>query len=114
MLTKFRLIIYNHVCCLGSTMKSKPQREIIYEKIVQYINNNGGISTGERLTEVELVNQFHVRRTPEREALLHLEKKGALDLPLDSGAVVESVGAGRMDKNLAYLHRLERDMERYA
>ena len=89
-------------------------REIIYAKIGQYVNNNVGISTAEILIEGELANQFHVRRAPERETLFHLEKKGTLDLPLNSGAVVESVSAGGMDKNLAYLHRLERDTERYA
>ncbi len=117
-------------------MKTKPQREMIYQKIVEYINT-GRISTGERLTEVQLANQFHVSRTPVREALLQLEKKGILDLRLNSGAVVkkitfqqmeeiydiisvlegyavESVSARGMERSLAYLHRLERDMERCA
>jgi DNA-binding GntR family transcriptional regulator len=69
---------------------SKPLRENIYNKIIDNIVS-GKISPGEKLTEGQLAKQFRVSRTPVREALLQLEKKGVIVHNRNVGAVVKKI-----------------------
>lgn len=71
-------------------MKLKPLREIIYNKIINDLGS-GKIAPGEKLTEGQLAKLFKVSRTPVREALLQLEKKGLIVLHSNSGAVVKKI-----------------------
>jgi len=69
---------------------SKPLREIVYNKVIEYINS-GKITPGEKLTEAQLAREFHVSRTPVREALIQLEKKGVITVKTNFGAVVKKI-----------------------
>jgi len=76
----------------GNKMRrnSKPLREIVYNKVIEYINS-GKITPGEKLTEAQLAREFHVSRTPVREALIQLEKKGVIAFKTNVGAVVKKI-----------------------
>ncbi len=118
-------------------MKSKPLREIIYNQIIDGINS-GQIAPGEKLVEGHLAKLFNVSRTPVREALLQLEKKGVVALRSNSGAVVKKITAEQIEeifniisvlegyavetvvakgvgaKDLSYLKKLRKEMESLA
>jgi DNA-binding GntR family transcriptional regulator len=87
-------------------LNSKLQREIVYEKVVEYINS-GKITYGERLTEGQLAKEFNVSRTPVREALLQLEKKGLLVIRLNAGATVKKVSVQQIVETYAIVSVLE-------
>ena len=46
---------------------------------------------GERLTEASLIKRFNVSRTPIREALMLLEKKGFVENRKNSGAIIRKI-----------------------
>jgi DNA-binding GntR family transcriptional regulator len=78
-------------------LKSKLLREIIYAKIIEYIGS-GKITPGEKLTEGRLAKHFNVSRTPVREALLQLEKKGLVVLHPNFGAVVKKISIQQIEQ----------------
>ena len=111
----------------------KPLREVIYNELVDDILR-GRINSGEKLVEAELAERFSVSRTPIREALLHLEKEGYIELIKNVGAKVKKISpqkvaeifrviaileseaaemateAGLSTREIQHLQRLHKDM----
>jgi DNA-binding GntR family transcriptional regulator len=85
---------------------SKPYREIIYNKIIEDLTK-GKINPGEKLTEAQLARQFNVSRTPVREALLQLEKKGIVICYPNVGAVVKKITTRRIEEVFNLISVLE-------
>lgn len=117
-------------------LNPKLQREVVYDKVIEYINS-GKITYGERLTEGQLAKEFNVSRTPVREALLQLEKKGLLVIRLNAGATVKKISVQQIvetynivsvlegyavetaaavikDSDFSYLTKLQKKMEKFA
>jgi DNA-binding GntR family transcriptional regulator len=117
--------------------RNGPYRETIYNEILRNILE-GKINEGEKLLESELASQFHVSRTPVREALVQLEMEGYIILKKNVGAVVKKISEkqileiievigqlesyaveivaehGINEVNIAYLGDLQRQMEENA
>jgi DNA-binding GntR family transcriptional regulator len=87
-------------------MSARPMREIIYNKIIQDLGQ-GRIAPGEKLAEEQLAAFFNVSRTPVREALLQLEKKGLIILHANSGAVVKKITGAQIEEIFDILSVLE-------
>jgi DNA-binding GntR family transcriptional regulator len=86
--------------------KTKPLREVVYNKIVDQISD-GEISPGETLNERDLAERFNVSRTPVREAFLQLEKVGMIVRNANSGAVVKKITTEQTEEILNIISVLE-------
>ncbi|MFH1955249.1 MAG: GntR family transcriptional regulator [Pseudomonadota bacterium] len=86
--------------------KRKPTRDVIYKKLLDGILR-GKINTGEKLGEAELAHQFHVSRTPVREAFLQLEREGFISHTKHVGAIVRKVSAKRVQETYELIALLE-------
>jgi len=97
--------------------------------------SSGKITAGEKLNERQIAKEFHVSRTPVREAFAQLEKAGIIEVNSKLGAVVKkltieqfdeileiisvlegyaieiAVSKGFKAKDLAYIKQLEKKME---
>ena len=62
---------------------------------------NGELTGGERLKETELQRQFQVSRSPVREALRELEKRGLVVIIPRRGTFVKSVTLAEIEQNFA-------------
>lgn len=67
-----------------------PLREKIYNKLIAEIVT-GQLNPGERLSEASLAKRFGVSRTPIREALLQLEKRGYVVHQKNVGTIVRKI-----------------------
>ena len=85
---------------------SKSLRENIYNQIIKEIGI-GRINAGEKLLESELAKRFNVSRTPVREALLQLEKKGLIEYKRNRGAIVQKISKKQIDEIYDILSVLE-------
>ena len=61
----------------------------------------GKLKDGERLKELELKERFKVSRSPIREALRELEKRGLITIVPRKGAIVNSVTFKKIEQNFA-------------
>ena len=74
----------------------------------------GRWSGGDRLTEVEAAERFHVSRTPVREALLQLASMGIVDLRRNCGAIFRPFGPKELRDLYAVRSLLEVEAARLA
>jgi len=84
--------------------------ENIVQKLRDQIENeilSGGFSSGERLDEVRLAQQFGVSRTPVREALMQLSAIGLIEIRPRRGAVVVEPAPGRIYEMFEVMAELE-------
>jgi DNA-binding GntR family transcriptional regulator len=86
--------------------QTKTLRELIYNKIIEGITC-GKISPGEKLNERKIAKEFHVSRTPVREAFAQLEKAGAIVSHSNAGAVVRRLTIEQIEEILDIISVLE-------
>jgi DNA-binding GntR family transcriptional regulator len=86
--------------------KLKTLREVIYYGILEDISA-GKILPGEKLLEAEIAKRFNVSRTPVREAIMQLTKRGLVDQKSNAGAVVKKFSSAQLVEFLDIISVLE-------
>ena len=81
---------------------SEQLRESIEEQIA-----SGELAPGSTLDEATLVERYGVSRTPVREALIQLATEGLIEMRPRRGAVVASIGPGRLLEMFEVMGELE-------
>jgi len=81
---------------------SEQLRESIEEQIA-----SGELAPGSTLDEATLVERYGVSRTPVREALIQLATEGLIEMRPRRGAVVTSIGPGRLLEMFEVMGELE-------
>lgn len=82
-------------------------RDVVYKQLKEDIIY-GRINPGEKLLELELAKKFKVSRTPIREALLQLEKRGFITHEKNVGAVVVRVRPAQIAEYFDIIALLEK------
>jgi DNA-binding GntR family transcriptional regulator len=86
--------------------KLESLREVVYRQLKEDIIY-GRINPGEKMLEMELAERFKVSRTPIREALLQLEKRGFVTHEKNVGAVVRKTSLKRLEEYFDLIAILE-------
>lgn len=86
------------------SQKSSVKTFSLIDQICSFLTESileGKLRDGERLKEIELKEQFKVSRSPIREALRELEKKGLVTIIPRRGAFVNAVTFKKIEENFA-------------